>query len=830
METKKRVHLISNAHLDPTWQWEWEEGAAEAVSTFRVAAEFCEQYDEYIFCHSEALLYEWVREYEPALYERIQRLVKAGRWHIMGGWYLQPDCNMPSGEGMAREILFGRRYFKKNFGVEPETAISLDAFGHSRGLVQLMAKAGYKNYLYCRGGGPLLFTWKGYDGSSVTAYHIRDGYGNNKGEAAGKIRGGINISGEEPLALCAWGMGDHGGGASRKDIEDIAVMKKEFAEQGIELFHSTPDAFFADVRARGEELPVHAGDINPWAPGCYTSQIRIKQKYRELENILFFNEKMCSAAALSGLMTYPKAELEEAELDMLNAQFHDYLPGSSVQPVEEMGVRKLDHGIEIMTRVRARAFFALAGGQKVAEPDEIPILVYNPHPYPVEQDVECEFMLWQQNWSNTLYVPKVFDEQGNRLPTQQEKENSSIPLDWRKRVAFHAVLPPASMSRFNCKFDIVPTEGYSHPVASCCSTTTHFVMDTARTHVEISRVTGLVDRYTVDGRDVIRPGAFTLDVIADNEDPWGMTVSDFRNQIGQFTLLSPEEGTHFSGLTHVIPSVRVIESGAVRTVIEAVFGYEMSRAVVRYKVSKVNPEMEVEVRLQWNEKKKMVKLCVPAAFASPKCIGQVMYGLEELPSTGRENVAQRFLLMEGAEQSFALINDGVYGSSVEHDGQDLKMTLIRSASYTAHPLGDRLILPPDRFSPYIDIGERLYHFQLGAGTPDEMREKAGRMAASFNERPMALSFFPCGAGERPKAGVILEGGEGVEMTAFKRAEEEENAYILRLFNPLDGDRTVHIRIPSADIDATLIIRAFEFQTFRVVKGEIRECSLMEKEL
>ena len=124
----KRVHLICNAHLDPVWQWEWEEGVAAAVSTFRTAADLCEEFDGFIFNHNEAVLYAWVEEYEPELFRRIQRLVKEGKWHIMGGWYLQPDCNMPSGESFVRQILIGKSYFREKFGVEPSTAINFDPF------------------------------------------------------------------------------------------------------------------------------------------------------------------------------------------------------------------------------------------------------------------------------------------------------------------------------------------------------------------------------------------------------------------------------------------------------------------------------------------------------------------------------------------------------------------------------------------------------------------------------------------------------------------------------------------------------------------------------
>ena len=122
-DMKKELHLICNAHIDPVWQWEWEEGAAAAMSTFRCAARFCREFDGYIFCHNESLIYRWVEEYEPALFAEIQELVKLGKWHIMGGWYLQPDCNMPDGESFARHALISQRYFKEKFGIPRQSGL-----------------------------------------------------------------------------------------------------------------------------------------------------------------------------------------------------------------------------------------------------------------------------------------------------------------------------------------------------------------------------------------------------------------------------------------------------------------------------------------------------------------------------------------------------------------------------------------------------------------------------------------------------------------------------------------------------------------------------------
>ncbi len=220
----KTIYLISNAHIDPTWQWEWEEGALEAVSTYRVAKNFCEEYDKYIFNHNEALLYQWVNEYEPGLFEKIKELVAKGKWHIMGGWFIQPDCNMPSGEAMVRQALYGRKYFIKQFGVRPKTALNFDSFGHSRGLVQILTKSGYDSYIHTRPGDVKLdsnpYKWVGYDGSYVIAYKA-DSYGNSYGQALGRIKSHLNNCPEDGFTMCLWGMGNHGGGASKEDLDAI---------------------------------------------------------------------------------------------------------------------------------------------------------------------------------------------------------------------------------------------------------------------------------------------------------------------------------------------------------------------------------------------------------------------------------------------------------------------------------------------------------------------------------------------------------------------------------------------------------------------------------
>ena len=818
----KRIHMICNAHLDPVWQWEWEEGAAETLSTFRVAAGFCEEYGDFVFNHNEALLYRWIEEYEPALFERIRKLVQAGKWHIMGGWHLQPDCNMPSGEAFVRQIASGRAYFKEKLGVEPTTAINFDPFGHTRGLVQILKKTGYDSYLFGRPSEDFIhlpqnvFRWVGYDGSEILACR-HTGYNTGLGKATQKICRIAEECPDEDFEICLWGVGNHGGGPSRQDLEAIGALQKELSAQGIRLIHSTPEAYFREIQESKKNLPTHAGDLNPWAPGCYTSMIRVKQKYRALENTYLLTEQMAAAAAQNGTMSYPKAELSQALYDLLTVQFHDILPGSSIQPAEEMALRMLDHGLETLSRVKGRAFFALSGGQKKPSADAIPILIYNPYPYVVEGDFACEMMLWDQNWEDSFSMPQVMQD-GKALPTQCEKENSSLPLDWRKRPVFHAALAPMQMNRFDCTYNRIPAK----PIPTCKADDAYFYPENEHVCARISKTTGWLDLYRVDGQTVIQEPCM-LHIVADNCDPWGMNVTAFPDRTDVFRLLSDAEATAFCGIAHPLAAVHCIESGDVRTVIEAILGYDRSRAVIRYTLSKRDNALRIDIRLQWAQTQKMVKLGLPTALSDAACFGEVAFGEEPLAADGQEHCTQKYLRMESGDTALAVCTDSVYGSSTE--GSTLYLTLLRSAAYCAHPIGDRDILVQDRYTPHMEQGERAFSFLLCGGRTQEIRAAVPRLAQQMNMPPMALSFYPPESGKAPQPSLLLT-GDTVLVTAFKQAEDG-NCCILRLFNPSETEAAVHLASSVFGIDADLKLGTFEVRTLRLQNGSFTETDLLE---
>jgi alpha-mannosidase len=827
----KKLFLVCNAHLDPVWLWEWEEGAAEALSTFRTAALLCEEFDDFVFTHNEALLYQWIEEYEPDLFVRIKELVKKKKWHILGGWYIQPDCNMPSGESFIRQILVGKKYFKKKFGVEPKTAINFDPFGHTRGLVQVLKKAGYTSYLFCRPDRDWLslpaedFIWVGYDGSEILAHRAVEHYNSFKGRAAQRIQKWISDNPDRQVGILLWGIGNHGGGPSREDLRQIGKLRAK--EKTWDIRHGIPEEYFSALEREAEDLPRHNRDLNPWAVGCYTSMAAVKKKHRDMENLFYFTEKAATHAAVLDLMPYPRENLREALQDLLFCEFHDILPGSGIPEVEAYALQRLDHGMEILSRLRARVFFALLAGQPKAKEGEFPVFVYNPHPFPLKQIVVCEFQPHEPHFDKkSRLVPEVRDHRGKKIPSQLEKESSTLSVEWRKRVAFRADLKPGRMNRFVCRLKNVTTE--PDPPKR---TMTLLVLRSDIAEWSIRTTTGLIESYKVGGVDFLKPRVFQPLVIEDDPDSWGMKVRSFRNYEGKFSAMSEQERVQFVGAGgSKLENVRIIEDGEVRTVVEALFQYNRSCICQRYKIPKRGSEFQVEVRVFWNEKDRMLKMAVPSKFRDGTCCGQVAYGVEEFEPTENELVAQKWVSVLSADKRYALtvINDRVYG--FDFKGGELRISLLRSPAYAADVGDSSALRSQDRYIPRMDQGERIFRFWIKGGKAAERLTLIDREALAKNEAPVPLPFFPSGEGKEPPPSLILS-DKAVQATAFKVAEDR-NWLVIRLFEPTGKSRKTRVDIPCLDVNFDLMLSPFEVKTVGVDLGSKKtfELDVVERKL
>ncbi len=798
----KEVHLICNAHLDPIWQWEWEEGAASALSTFKAAADLADEFD-YIFCHNEVTLYKYIEEYAPSLFERIKELIKQGKWHIMGGWYLQPDVNMPNGESIVRQIQHGKRYFLDKFGVFPKTAIGLDAFGHSVGIVQIIKKCGQDNYIYCREGCDRLpfgqFMWVGLDGSEIKTAHS-SGYNTGLGKATEKIK---RIMGEDDedndYVLILWGVGNHGGGPSRKDLRDI----KELMEASdIPMMHSTPDDVFAKINPTDR----HDKSLRISMPGCYTTMSSVKARHALFESMLAITEKMCSVAASRGLIEYPEKELDDAVEDLLNSQFHDVLPGTSIRAGEENGVRLLEHGMLTLNRLRARAYFALTSAQHKAAEGEYPILVFNPHPYEWETEFECELTLADQNWSDEIVSCfRVYDEDGNEVPVQFIKEESNLNLDWRKRFVIRSKLKPLAVSRFSLYTDFKPVEPKPELPAN-----SDIIFNIEGKHVEIDGKTGLLSSYKINGKEYIKSNAFCPVMYEDNADPWGMDDSQLeamgRNPEA-FTLMENPDGV-FEGMK----PVQVIEDGDIYLGVECFFKKDNTRIRVEYDIYKTNPYIDIKVDVFAGDINKLIKLSLPVNMDG-EYIGQTCFGTEPLYMDGRECVSQRFSAVRNGKNCLALINDVAYGSSFKDN--EISVSLIRTATYCAHPICDRELIPTDRFVKKIDMAERNFRFRLTVADEDELE----RLATEFCQKPYACNVFPIERDGKMSDFNLDIGDKNIVLVTMKKRYGKDSI-ILRLLNNSPDSKTTTLTLNDNTLNLTF--GKYEAKTIEYADGKLIE--------
>ncbi len=803
---KRVIHLICNAHIDPVWLWKWEEGAAEAISTFRTAARLCEENDDFIFCHNEALLYEWVLEYEPDLFERIKKLVKQGKWVIMGGFYLQPDCNIPSGEAMIRQIEVGNDFFMKHFSVKCHTAMNFDSFGHSRGLVQILKYMGYDNYVCCRpthnnktNEFPNEFTWVGYDDSIVNVRRHYELYNSALGHALDKIKYNIENINENPLMIL-WGVGNHGGGPSEKDINDINRYKDEVKNE-LSIYHSTLDRYFESNK---DAFSKHRVAKSLWAvnTGCYTSMSLVKQKYRQLEKELFLTEKIASQASIFTNMEYPE-DIKDAEKDLLFSQFHDILPGTVIKSAESDAIRRLDHGLEILSRIKTRAFFKLSNNIKYEANGNYPIFVYNPLPYKVKKIVEVEFQLKDQNWEDNFTFMHVYDRYGNLLDSQVEKEECNLNLDWRKHITFYAELDPMSINFFECRPYKVKTLS-SYPIYegvkefNCGELKVLFNFDNGRI-VSIKK----------NGFEYLKD-ALRLSVYSDSEDPWAMNqdtkLGDF---IGEFVLADKKTGTLLSGVENVIPSSRIIEDGDVRTVIECVYTYNTSNAFIKYYFNKNESMIDLEYKVLFNERSKCLKLEIPSVI-DDKFIGREMFGSEELSKTGQEVVFHDYVGLFNDNDGLFMINNGTYGGA--YINHSLCLSLLRTPAYSGHPIDNRPVLKQNRYTDRIDIGYREFKFRLGVGDKNTAESKAYENENSL----FALSFFPHGGFGKKGDSLIELSNNKVELVSLRI---KDNKLLVTLYNGGNDTQETNIFISKLNINKQVKLTKYQFIKFEFNIGE-----------
>lgn len=331
--------MIGNAHLDPVWLWNWQEGFQEAKATFQSALDRMDETEDFRFSCSSAAFFEWVEKNNPAMFAKLRKRVEEGRLELVGGWWVQPDCNIPSGESFIRQGLMGQRYFYEKFGRMATTGYNVDSFGHNGNLPQILKKSGMDNYVFMRPmplekGLPCrIFKWQSMDGSEVMAYRIPYEYctwGKDLEKYTDRLKCELT-DGEDELMMF-YGVGNHGGGPTKENINSIHTLNDREDMPIMEM--ETTGSFFDHIRENGKEYPVVIGDLQHHASGCYSVMSRVKRGNRRAEDKLVEAESWSSIAKVVENQPYP-VDFNKAWKGVLFNQFHDILAGTSIPSAYE---------------------------------------------------------------------------------------------------------------------------------------------------------------------------------------------------------------------------------------------------------------------------------------------------------------------------------------------------------------------------------------------------------------------------------------------------------------------------------------------------------------
>ncbi len=814
-----RFHLVSNAHIDPVWQWRIDEGIGTAISTFSAAADFCEEYDNYVFCHNEAVLYKWIEKFSPALFERIRKLVHLKKWHIAGGWYLQADCNIPSGEGLIRQITEGLRYFSEKFGndfVRPTTVTNYDCPGNSPGMYQILNDLGYDSLIYIRGADApdkRGFYLEGPNGK-VLAYRSFEGYCTLKGKADERIEFVLNELKDQPLQMCLWGVGNHGGGATRQDLAKIEKLREKYPD--VFFMHSVPEAYFAELK-KEKGLKTYT-DIGTANEGTYSSEYEVKKLYNRLENEYFTAERMAAFCFMAG-KRYPAEKLKSAELDMLEVQFHDSVTGTSIREVEDDLITRLRHGLAETEDVRIESVFYLLKGEKRAGDGEYPIFVINPHPYAVESEVECELMLDDQGWDleNRLY-PLLYDGE-NQIPVQLIRESSDVPLDWRKKIAFNAAVGPFSVKRYGCYFK---RDNSLKPVFCETGDENYVCLNGKKSVFKINKKTGLLDSYLIEGKEYLRKDSAKINIIENSFDPWGFEFNGYKKKTGEFTLMNGGEIREFLNIAdNMTDGVKIIEDGPIKTAAECYFIHGFSRARLTYTVYKNDDILDIKIDLYNAEKDSKVKIAFNGACENAAAEGKSMFCRYALKNNGDECAVQDYVLMTDGEYALSVMTFGTYGADFKEGS--LNCTMLSGCAYSAEPILDWQVLPNDRFTYRMDQGERNFRFVLFGGRAEELKRDIGRKSLCLRQPMQTLNFFPVGE-KRPVYPTVSLSHPSAVMECLKA--EPDGSVVVRVCNSGDKPIVAKMEIDIFGVNKDISLKPFQFKTFKISGKSAEETDAM----
>jgi alpha-mannosidase len=753
----RTIHMIGNAHLDPVWLWPWQEGYQEARATFWSAIHRMEEYPDFIFTCDQIVLLSWVEESDPELFERIKERVADGRWVNAGGWWVEPDNNMPMGESFVRQGLYGQRYLQSRFGKPATVGMNVDPFGHNAMLPQILRGQGMDSYMFLRPGphesdfGQSLFWWEAPDGSRVLAYRIPFEYGSPPGSVDGQTEKSIAAL-DRGLGdvMVFYGVGNHGGGPTIANIESIHRYDRMGSFGRMKM--SSPREYFDEVLGRGEgyldALTVRRDDLQHHAPGCYSAHSGIKAWQRRAQFAVLSAERWAAVVAAQAGLQYPREQLETAWKQVLFNQFHDILPGSAIEPSYEDARDQLGEAVSISKRIITQAQNVIA--RQVAVPFEDgtqPVLVFNPHPWPVSTDVDMQYGAQRGG-------VHVVDQSGDPVVFQNSQSTATTDDVSRGAVVFRAEVPALGYRLYRLRPGVGPDVSTELSVSET-------VLENPQVRIELDAGTGWISSY-VDknsGVDIMAgvDGMAHTQVCEDPTDTWGHRVVSYAwpgASMGLRRIVAREIGP-------LRARVRIEREWGSSTLVEELILDHDSRV------------LRVNVTLDWREKAHLLKLRFPTVLEDARATYEIPFGHLERPVDGAEEPAQSWVdlsgTVDGASAGLTVITTNKHAYDVSPGDQpSIGVTAVRSPVYSWH---DPRLLDPDGIYSFQDQGVQRFSYELVPHAGDWREAEPSRRAALLGSPVRAMQEGSHDGSLPAEHSFASDGGGTVMVTALKGTED-----------------------------------------------------------
>ena len=653
-ELKHTIYPVGHAHLDTAWLWPIAITKKKMAHTTSTQLSLMERYPDYVFVHSQASQYEWLEKEYPALFERVKEAVKRGQWEPVGSMWVEADCNLTGSESMVRQFLYGKRYFKEKLGVTTYDMWLPDVFGHSAALPQILNKFNIEYFLTQKISWNQFnkfphhtFWWKGIDGSKIWSHFPpADTYNAScePKEVSYSVKN-YKDQGRADQSLYVFGHGDGGGGPTEKHLEFLKRGRLAPGYPEIARGKKALD-FFRETKRNSKDLMTWSGELYlELHRGTYTSQAANKKSNRECEYLLRDAEWL----SCFNIANYPGPELEKAWKLVLLNQFHDIIPGSSVNEVYVDSAKDYAAVKEIGEGIINRSLKAI-GDRIDTAGSENPIAIFQ------NADVPGLAILdWEKTENPTALLV------GNSvLPAQVIEENGT------RKVIFNT---PQEALGTVAVGDLV--DDINPPKTRIKVSTRKIENDQLSVRFDVNGNISSIQSLD-DGSEFIEPGKLgnVFQLFDDNPLFWSAWDIDVFAYETVQELLKCD-------------SIEIVEKGPVRGAIEVVRTFGKSTIRQRISVGQF-AGIRFDTEIDWRETDKLLKVAFPLNINANKANFEIQFGNVERPTHYNtswdmarfEVCAQKWVDVSEGDLGVALLNDGKYGHDIHNNV--MRMSLLRA--------------------------------------------------------------------------------------------------------------------------------------------------------